>query len=609
MRRVLFLAVLTLAALPVLAIGKVSVDPNTPGKSAAVEGMVQDGDPRLAKRINGYAPQITVAQLCEAITRFDGVVARAGRNSNDWQVRDRRLSIFANGATLGELMNSVARVMKFKWERSGEPGKWSYRIYMDRRTLLDAEAQRARAEEKLATELARKRKSTFEKYMELSDLTLEQKTKLRHENPFLYLCAQAGLGDGMSTFFRQIPAAADAIVNGGRMELTGDTLSPIAQASLIRFMSAVTITEANFNPRAKDRIIPNDISSSGFKLGINTNSDFYGGNEPAPFLGQITFSYDSQQFDIPIIDPDGDLAALLGKVAIEGEMAGGSSRNVVEDHWSEFSAVLTKSVAADYGGEAPNVHPDDPTLGKEIDFTIGWSSVPDAEKDLADKTRLSIVSDYFPGPGLSPAVGYVAGGKMATKDALNRFADAYIYNWDRRGSVIELRDRNWFKKRAAQIPDAWLERWRRELKTDGTLGLGSLSDLARLTGEQIAANITPDSALGPYSSLVQVNRELLRFYGALTEGHQRMLTGAGLDLSHLTDTEMEAAAVLLQSRNPRLLQSPVVPVTLVLTGKQEEKQVDYVFSAVPESDGQPVRISFTVQRYKQPQNVPKTAGS
>jgi hypothetical protein len=140
MRRAFLVLLLIAFSVSALAVGKVTTDPNAPGAPVQKDTQNDGTDARLAKKLTYSTPMKTVSAILEDLTKSTGIIFRSGYNSKDWQVRDRKMTISVRDVPLSQLMNSMSRVMKFKWERSGAEGEWAYRLYMDRRTLLDAEA-------------------------------------------------------------------------------------------------------------------------------------------------------------------------------------------------------------------------------------------------------------------------------------------------------------------------------------------------------------------------------------------------------------------------------------------------------------------------------------
>ena len=158
--------------------------PTRPG--AQVEAAAPETDTRLAQKVTYEAKRKTVVTILADLSATTGVTLRAGYNSQDWQVRDRKMNIFAKDIPLADLMNSIARVMKFKWSRSENDGVYSYRLYMDRKTLLDADAQKARMEERIQEKFSKKRQKLLDNLEKADSLSDEDLEKMKAEDPASY---------------------------------------------------------------------------------------------------------------------------------------------------------------------------------------------------------------------------------------------------------------------------------------------------------------------------------------------------------------------------------------------------------------------------------------
>lgn len=121
-----------------LASGKITVDPNAGINRTQAEEW--SADARLSQKVTYEARHKAVKTILADLTEMTGITFNAGYNKNDWQVRDRKMNIFAKDITIADLMSSIARVMKFKWSVNKDEAPWTYRLYMDRTTLVAANA-------------------------------------------------------------------------------------------------------------------------------------------------------------------------------------------------------------------------------------------------------------------------------------------------------------------------------------------------------------------------------------------------------------------------------------------------------------------------------------
>ena len=554
MHRTLLILLLIALAVPAMAVGKVTVDPNAPG-AVQKQAPVDVADTRLAKRVTYAEPRKTVSAILDDLAKSTGVVFRAGYNSKDWQVRDRKMTIFVKDVPLSQLMNSMARVMKFKWDRAGTEGAWTYRLYMDRRTLLDAEAQRVREEQKAEAEAARKRSEGFMKYASLGGMSDAGKAKLKTENPFLYFAATSGLGGSIGSFFQEAPMAGQAIANGQRLDLRGSALSPAAQAALVRAMQDMKTMEARFGGRNPEAL-PDDLMASMDKINVKLNQSLEfakGMPQAGMLLGDMMISYDGRDMVLPFLDPNSAMAKVIGAALVQSQEEGRPLNEVMKERGSDFVAAAASEMKAEAGGEPLTEHPDDdPALKNKITLKPEGQKLADIEKALAEAAELGVVSDSFGSMfGEFSVRGQVPTTESELKDVLDKIGDVYTYNWDKRTGVIGLRDRNWFKKRAVQIPEAWLEVWRKELTDTGTIEIDSLAQIASLTQEQLLSNVAGDEVLqsGSLLGVIFGNRDLLRLYGGLSQDQRStLMSRSGLDLAMLSESQFAEAGKIIQTK-------------------------------------------------------------
>ena len=606
----LTLALIT-ACLPALAVGKITTDPNVPGAAAPSEEIIQGTDTRLSKKVTIEQARAPLRKILDELTKSTGVVLKAGANNGDWQVRDRKMNIFAKDVPLAQLMNSISHVMKFKWQRKGEDGKWTYRLYMDRRTLLDAEAQRSRAEAKEKADETRRRQNALDVFGKLSSLSDTEKAKLKTDNPFLYAVSKNGWGDSLGDFLREVPAASEALASGQKTSIEAGMLSPKARTGIMNAMKSEMDMENRFNRSQSTRLLPEGLDPSTVTIFINQNIDKMPDMPgKGALLGEVSFRYEGGSVDTPFLNPDSPLVKWIGKVIIECEEQDCGVDDYLEEHKGEMSAAMVNEVKTSSGGEPENEHPDDPSLAAKVNLKPDSPALFNVEMDLANASKLCVVSDHFqnvPMGGMPPEMTGTPRGEMELKAALDKIGDAYVYNWDKRGSVIELRDRNWFRKRAAQIPDAWLEVWRNELETTGTIDLDSLSQIAQLTPEQYSANVLYDDTLSR-SNLIGVvisSREVLRFYASLgPEQRASLPIGSGLDVVALSSDQSDEFAKLLNTKGQKLATDQQATMSYVRS--QAEKTFFYNFKVF--ADGKLIAQwnLATAMTYKRPPEA-KTA--
>lgn len=601
MQRALLTVLLLGLLAPVFAVGKVTTDPNTAQAAAKRETDEPLADIRLTQLVTYKESSKCVSAILDDLTKATGVTLKAGVNNKDWQVRDRKMSIFAKDVPLGQLMSSIGRVMKFKWEKSGDEALPTYRLYMDRRTLLDAEAQRAREEQQQEAERAKRRQEGFAEYAKLADLSDADKEKLKTENPFMYIAAQSGLGNSLAAFFMGTPGAIDAIASGQRLDISGSALSPQAQSGILQAMRQMTDLQAKFDGRSTHPL-PDDLGSDPSKISISINQALEqtaGTPMGGLLLGDITIKYDGGAMTVPMFDPNSEVAKLVGSALVESEETGKSVNEVVKEHIAEFAEVITKVAKAESGGEPLIEHAEDPALNAKITLESHSEQLVDIQKALAEASKYAVVSDYF--PNLIPRSGTsIPTTETPLREILDKIAEVFVYNWDKHGNVIEFRDRNWFKKRAAQLPEEQLETWRQELVKTGTLDIDSLAQIAQLDQEQILANIAPDeilrNCLGAYHSA----RDVLRLYATLSAGQRAALySETGLDIAVLSPEQMAMLDKLIRPKHGTELDAGA-PIFVVCERKSSDKTFTYSLSVIVDGQKGSAEWTFVTPSYTPP---------
>ncbi len=605
------LVVVLLCALAPQALAqKITVDPNTVKQTEETEEQSQKTDLRLAQLVTYEAKRKTVLAILDELSEKTGVAMKAGQNSKDWQVRDRKMCVFAKDLPLAALMSSMARVMKFKWSREGEPGAYSYRLYMDRKTLLDAESKLQREEERIKNEQARKREDTFKQLTDAANMTPEELEKLRDTSPFVYMATKSGIAQSLGSFFGQVPAAAEALASGQEMSLNAGMLPPSAQQSLFQSMRDIQKLGATLGDKSE---FPEEVvgNPSLVNIGINSHMEEMRGRPEAGFiLGMISFRAGSRNFDIPLIDPESSMAKTIGKLVLRSMDEGKPINEIAKEAQSEFMQAFLADMKHVDTGEKPVEHPDEPELHENVRLEPKSPRQEDLEAALAEASKLAVVSDYF-GNSMMMPMGRVGTQEGELKTVLEKIGDTLRYNWEKHGDVIELRSKDWYRKRAAQIPEAWLDAWRKTLKDTGTLDLGDLSQIAMLDMDQMTTNIMDDPMFMASGILgvIYPNREILRLYAGMSQSQQAALFGEnGLDLRTLSPEQWKQVEKLIMARNIEFLQNPEARIIVAGTRKPKDKQFEYTFTVTCMDVDTPVEWKLTTPSYKEPpKEEPKPA--
>lgn len=574
------------------AVGKITVDPNVPG--ARVEtSATEETDRRLDQNVTYEAKRKTVLAILADLSEMTGITFRAGCNNRDWQVRDRKMSIFIKDMPLANLMSSIAHVMKFKWEIGSKDNMPTYRLYMDRKTLLGAERERFCEEELLKKKLSKQREDCLAGLEVFNGLSNQDLDTLKSTYPALYMQAKFGWADLLPELFAQVPAARDAWLTGEELPIAVSALTPELQEALHRTTNTMVDT---YNKITGGSIVaPPDISNGTFMINFDKGSRGY--QIGSKILGIVTVRAGSAQVESDFVGPESEsMRRYANKVIAVLES---SEAPIGIEGFNQ----MNKNAAQEIGeektdlGEPINVHPEDTSLHNKVQIKIEGDTFADMLAALAKASGFAVVSDSF--EKRFPGIAF-SGQEVELKSVLDKIESCGHYNWDKQGTVLEFRDRDWFRKRAAQIPEAWLEPWRKALINTDTLDIDYLSQISMLSDEQFWANILSDDVLGGIglANLICLNRNLLKFYACMNENQRSMLlSDNGIDLPTLAP-DREPLIDRLLGVNSKYLDNSEMRVNISGVKKTKGKQFEYEFAVTAGGEPTPIAWNFTTPKYE-----------
>ncbi|MCE5313808.1 MAG: hypothetical protein ABFD49_08905 [Armatimonadota bacterium] len=558
------------------ALGKTTVDPNTLPQKQQKD--IWQSDSRLTQTVTYEARRKTVLSIMNDLTNMTGVTLHTGYNSKDWQVRDRKMLIFAKVMPLKDLMQSVARVMKFQWTRS-ESQPYTYRIYMDRRTLLDAEGQAYRAEQKYNEMLVRKREALADRLSGLSGLNPTQLENLRADNPYLYTLAKTGMANPLSQLFQQLPEARNAFVSCNSYYVPASQLPESLQQTaidLVKGMSAINSIADS------EQLLPDNLEDMLDQISIRLapSDDGWLTSDPRLqtfVLGTLNVKWPQEgqsatEYGFPLLDPDSSLGKGMGNYladALNGDL------DPTQSGWS-FTIFSKELESGDFGEEKVEHKEKYAELEKEISPAgpnddkneIRYKSKEEVIARIAEMTGMNVISDYLGESGFD----YASSTKTITFNTfIDGFAKTFDCNWWKSGSVLEFRDRYWFKKRSKQIPEEYLEKWRKFYKLTGTLNIDNLSEMATLAGEEerYNINIKNDEVLdnGSMHGAIYWQIDTLRFYASLDDKQRNAVVSQdGLKQDTLSEQQMSLLS------KAAYIDDPAKPIVLSVSGQPATSQ-------------------------------------
>jgi len=617
------LVLLSLAASMAGAVGKVTVDPNATGVKAApkAEGGFWEADGRLGHKVTYEARRKPVRTILSDLSKITGVDLKAGYSNVDWQVRDRKMSIFCEDLPLKDLMQSVARVMKFKWSRNAETEPWTYRLYMDRKTVLETEAASQREEEKYRQEMADKRKAFFEGLLGLDKLSEEELNKLKETDPVLYEQTLSAVGLSFAEWLRQTPEAADALLNGLAIDLTASNLSAASQEALTGVARNCLDKATGFD----GGVSGNDLRKASsklesevgkFKIRVNWHLRDYSRDPTAGReVGMIDIRYGDSFFNQVYWSPDNPMVKQRAKMRITSQEQGQSYGDTVRQNLGACLAADREIEKMFVPGDPVVEHPDEPDLHRKfrlkVEGAADWRlrGMADYQSALAKASGFAVVSDCF----RQEITGSVPEAGAELKDILEAISMGFRSNWWKNGQVIEFRYRDWFHRRSLAIPDAQIDPWRRFFLKNGYIDIGCMAQIAQLTLDQQRENTLGEDGQYEFYT-VGGEAVLLKLYATLTpEQRAALFSQGGLSLGCLAPPQLESLKTIASpaiKESPSELDSDSI-LTLTKSearyshGKHMYTRVDYTFTLTPPDVGKPRKWRIGSPTYQEPDEQKK----
>lgn len=528
---------------------KITVDPNA---GPPLVEQSSDTDQRLAQKVTCEHWHTPVKIILEDLTKKTGVVLHSGYTKQDWQVRDRRMNVFVKDVPLSNLMNSIARVMKFKWSKNSDVNPPTYRLIADRKLIGDLQAKSSKLEVALKQEALRRRTKLVDTFDKLAGALPEEIEELKSRNAYLYKCAETGFAHLASRIFAEIPEAKYAFIAGKNVCPPMSLLSPETQelaGEVIARHWPYKITSRKLPPDYKTRTGEGTLRLQSSTNRLEEFGRIYCGS------GDLEAGW----FENP--DSRSVQLSYRGSLVYKEQGDSGYGTLCQEQAQEESSATMESKRELDsYRVVDPLVeHPDEPDLHKKVDLEKQWKKLDPDEmsgrgqggwlrirrgefKAIARASGFGVVSDSF---AWADSIGVFdrTSTDKELGEVLDSFAQFHLCNWEKHGRILEFRSRGWFYRRSSQIPDEWLECWRGLIKRTGTLPLDEYAHVLTLEHDQIVENLWYDKVLAPVAEFAAGsvdNQGLMRFYLRLDSNQKRMLFGDGLEIGLLRTDQRQS---------------------------------------------------------------------
>ena len=598
---VLLVALGLLFTLTTVAMSVETYDPNAGSASSdepAAQGALSS-DARLSAKITYSCKKMAVRNTVGDLMQASGVTLRAGVNTKDWEVRDRKINVFAKDTPLRDIMNAISRVTGFKWSIEGTESTPVYRLVWD---MKSRQAMAAAREAILKTQeqaIADRRKAGLDALNSLENLSADELAKLRVENPFMFWLAASGMGKKFGGFLNNSPDVSQALLSGQNTTIAGASLNPQAQQGLSDLLTAVNALTSKLGGRNAGSEVPANMADAT----ITVNAPGRGGRGGGPIgagLGSLTITTPNGRTRLPIPDPNSQMAKIFGNVLIQADILNRPMRDVMAESRNEFmnargqnrrnpgsangtapgsSASTTTTTTED--GQVVVTQIIDPVLDAKITAKLDGQTFPDIQEQLSEAAGIAIVSDNYGGrPGFGgpqgrrggPNAGAAIDAQNQTlRTVLDNLANRYRYQWIKPSKPVEFQDSDWLIKVDTLIPDELIEYWKQTLNKTGTLGIPELAQMAGLTQEQFRANVTGDDIFGPLNlqQTVQQNKDILLFFASLSKSQaSAAYSRDGLNLRSVVDNSSPIMRKVLGT-NTAMTEDTESPVVMTAVRSKE----------------------------------------
>lgn len=616
------LVVLLLGSAQASLAAKVTTDPNL--TRAQDQKPLAASDMRLSQKITYHVQHRAVYLILQDLSELCEVELIAGANKNDWPVRDRKMNIFVKDTRLADLMNSMARVMKFKWTSSEDLKPPVYRLIVDRKAALAADAQMKRANELKEAIWQTRRDEWMDAiytYGTKPDAELES---LRQTNQVVYRYTRYGAVQALYALFEEVPEIKQRFDEGRGFRIASSKLSArtrqlvwTAGDNYWKYLQmSGQVGEATDDPPGYGDITADDKYDVAFvrmdEVGGFTPGMRWGGpGISAGYLHLMVGSGDREVADLRAINEE------MGKIPCEWNnwfLDGRKAESEPGDMRARYTKVMEDEKKEEerlYPSEPENEHPHfkelDSTIKLKIDDpkpdpapgTRDCAMTAKFQEALADLTPFGIVSDSW----ISVDGSRVKDQEAKLSEILEEFAKSYNYNWEMKSGILEFRHRKWWKNRLNQISDDQVKTWRENTAKNGFLSLEDLAKMSDLNFYQAEESLSTDEVLGRKGlyeqilSLLDRHIHWLRLYASLTPSLRTLLTeGRGVNGMMLTQEQWKRAQIMFDrvgaSRGDALfrLETDATP-----------DRITYRFYEVDSDTGEPDRSwSLTLPRYTPP---------
>ncbi len=200
------------------------------------------------------------------------------------------------------------------------------------------------------------------------------------------------------------------------------------------------------------------------------------------------------------------------------------------------------------------VEPTDPELLKVVTLEAGRGDLAEIQKSLAQKTGLSVISDYFTQRG--PWVGEEMAAGLPLWRTLYLLGDNEFLGktvaWRKVGGCLVFRDVHWHQRAQTEVPESLVVAYREKLKTQGQFTLDDLAAFAVALGDRsIGSDSLPEDLARAGLRSTAYARTGLRFYASLSpEQVAAARRETGLPYAEMSIAQRQQMAEVARRQSP-----------------------------------------------------------
>jgi hypothetical protein len=480
------------------------------------------GDDRLRTRLSLAEKDQPLGELLPRLGARLHVRLTAGR-----EVADDKVTLFLRARPAGEALTLAARHLGLRWRRLDD----GYELRQDRagrqreQILLRNELQPIETQLNLAARwlqapVERKKERVAEIDARLQGGSLppvEQARQAAEKQTVLDAWLAPATVDASLMLFRSLtPAQIDQLLAGAefRYSTANNTLSPLIAS---RVHDSTSLLETLHGPLPR---LQADVT-----LSLSDIED----------LDELPPSRRNRQLRLRTL-----FATVRGSQQEPRYWGGG---------WAPSIPTLVEA--------PPAAQVDDPDLQRTVDLTLPgpqrqppaiyggsmicaaqlgsvWprrATLAEVAQAIHQSTGLDVVADSFVFARIDPAL---LRGRRSLADVLKAVADELDYTWEKRGRLLLLRDRRFYRDRPAEVPERILQPFRSRVLRAGELSLDELAGLA--------AGLSDSQARGMYrywgwylegtgilpTDFFFGHRHHLRFWASLSAQQRSALRAGGM---------------------------------------------------------------------------------